>query len=75
MREKREKKEKKRKGKEEEEKGRRTGYSPSIFRCSTDQGVGIVHPPRGRGVLSYSGYSLSKGHSMAMRYSPNGGTG
>ena len=27
------------------------------------------------GVLSYSGYSLSKGHSMAMRYSPNGGAG
>ena len=27
------------------------------------------------GVLSYFGYSLSKGHSMAMRYSPNGGDG
>ena len=26
------------------------------------------------GVLSYSGYSLFKGHSMAMRYSPNGGS-
>ena len=25
------------------------------------------------GVLSYSGYSLFKGHSMAMRYNPNGG--
>ena len=25
------------------------------------------------GVLSYSGYSLPKGHLMAMRYSPNGG--
>ena len=24
-------------------------------------------------VLSYSGYSLFKGHSMAMRYSPNSG--
>ena len=23
------------------------------------------------GVLSYSGYSLFKGHSMAMRYNPN----
>ena len=27
------------------------------------------------GVLSYSGYSLFKGQSMAMRYSPNGGAG
>ena len=27
------------------------------------------------GVLSYSSYSLFKGHSMAMRCSPNGGTG
>ena len=26
-------------------------------------------------VLSYSGYSLSKGHSMTMRHSPNGGAG
>ena len=25
------------------------------------------------GVLSYSSYSLCKGHSMAMRYIPNGG--
>ena len=25
------------------------------------------------GVISYSGYSLSKGHSIAMKYSPNGG--
>ena len=28
---------------------------------------------QGIGVLSYSGYSLSKGHSMAMRCSPNSG--
>ena len=27
------------------------------------------------GVLSYSGYSLSKGHSIAMRCSPNNGAG
>ena len=27
------------------------------------------------GVLSYFGYFLSKGHSMAMRYSHNGGVG
>ena len=27
------------------------------------------------GVLSYSGYSLSKGHLMAMGYSLNGGAG
>ena len=27
------------------------------------------------GVLSYSGYCLSKGHSMAKRFSPNGGVG
>ena len=27
------------------------------------------------GVLSYFGYSLSKGHSMAMRHSPNDGAG
>ena len=27
------------------------------------------------GVLSYSSYYLSKGHSMAMKYSPNGGAG
>ena len=27
------------------------------------------------GVLSYCGNSLSKGHSMVMRYSPNGGVG
>ena len=26
-------------------------------------------------VLSYFGYYLSKGHSMAMRYSPNSGAG
>ena len=36
------------KGKEKEEKGRRTDCSPSIFRHSVDQGVGIVHAPRGR---------------------------
>ena len=51
MREKKEKKEKEKKGKEEEEKGRRTGCSPSIFRRSANQGVGIVHTPRGRGSL------------------------
>ena len=44
------------KGKEEEENGRRTDCSPSIFRRSEDQGVGIVHALRGRG-FSYSGYS------------------
>ena len=27
------------------------------------------------GVLSYSGYSLFKGHSMAIMYSPKGGVG
>ena len=27
------------------------------------------------GVLSYSGYSLFKGHLMAMWYSPNNGAG
>ena len=27
------------------------------------------------GVLSYFGYSLSKGHSMAMRHTPNHGAG
>ena len=27
------------------------------------------------GVLSYSGYSLSKGHSVAMRHSSNSGAG
>ena len=27
------------------------------------------------GVLSYYGNSLSKGHSMVMRYSPNDGVG
>ena len=50
-REKREKKEKEKKGKEEEEKGRRTGCSFSIFRRLPDQGVGIVHAPRGRDSL------------------------
>ena len=48
---KRERKEKK--GKEEEEKGRRTGCSPSISWRSMDQGVGVVHVPRGRGFLLF----------------------
>ena len=56
-RENREKKEKEKKRKEEEEKGRRTGCSPSIFRCSADQGLVIVHAPRGRGFLLL-GYSF-----------------
>ena len=56
--------------KEEKEKGRRTDCSPSIFRCSADQGVGIVHAPRGRG-FSYSGYFMLKGHSMAIGFGPN----
>ena len=51
--EKREKKEKEKKGKEDEEKWRSTGCSPSIFRRSLDQGVGIVHAPRGRGFLLF----------------------
>ena len=51
VRGKREKKEKEKKGNEEEKKGRRTGCSPSIFRHLADQGVGIVHAPRGRGSL------------------------
>ena len=51
--EKREKKEKENKGKEWEEKGRRTDCSPSIFRHSVNQGVGIVHAPRGRGFLLF----------------------
>ena len=69
-REKREKKENEEKGKEEGEKGRRTGCSPSIFRRSADQGVGIVHAPRGRG-FSYSGYYMLKGHSMATGFGLN----
>ena len=72
-REKRENKENEKKGKEEEEKGR-TGCSVSIFWRSVNQGVGIVHSLRGRGSLILLLF-LSKGHSMAMRYSPNGGTG
>ena len=51
--EKRENKERENKGKEEEEKGRRTSCSPSIFQHSADQGVDIVHTPRGRGFLLF----------------------
>ena len=49
---------------------RRTDSSPSIFWCSVDQGVGIVHSPIGRG-FSYSGYFMLKGHSMAIGFGPN----
>ena len=66
----RENKEKEKKGKEDEEKVRRTDCSPSIFWCSVDQGVGIVHSPRGRG-FSYSSYFMLKGSSMAIGFGPN----
>ena len=49
------KREKRNRRKRKEMKMRRTNCSPSIFWCSTDQGVGIVHALRGRG-LSYSSY-------------------
>ena len=55
---------------EDGNKGRRTGCSPSIFRRSADQGVGIVHTPRGRG-FSCSGYFMLKGHSIAIGFDPN----
>ena len=62
------------KGKEDEEKWRRIGCSPSIFRLLVNQGVGIVHVPRGRG-FSYSIYLMLKGHSMAIVFGPNRRTG
>ena len=53
---------------------RRIGCSPSIFRYSADQGIGIVHAPRGRGFLLLWLF-LSKGHSMAMGFILNSRAG
>ena len=61
----REKRENEKKGKENEEKGRMTSCSPSIFRRSANQGVGIVHAPRGRGFLLL-GLFLLKSHPMEL---------
>ena len=41
---------------------------------SADQGVSLLMLQE-VGILSYSGYCLSKGHSMAMKYNPNSGAG
>ena len=50
------------------------GLRRSNGESSVDQGVSSSMLQE-VGVLSYSDNSLSKGHSMAMRYSPNGGAG
>ena len=68
--EKREKKEKEkeRKGRGGEREGDR--MLSLHFQRSTNQGVGIVHSSRGRYFLLLSLFLL-KGHSMAIRFSPN----
>ena len=53
---------------------RPAGLKHSNGESSANQGVSLSTLQE-VGVLSYFGYSLSKGHSMAMRYSPNGGAG
>ena len=72
--EKKRKREKRKKRKRKEKKRRRKGGGraalPPFFRRSTDQGVGSVHAPRGRGFF-YSGYFMLKGHSMATGFGPN----
>ena len=68
--EKRERKERKRKKRNRRRKGGGLIALPPFFRRSTDQGVGIVHAPRGIG-FSYSSYFMLKGHSMAIGFDPN----
>ena len=77
-----ERKERKEKGKKErkerKEKERKIQHPVGLRRLNVeglvDQGVSSSTLQE-VGALSYSGYSLSKGHSMAMRYSSNCGTG
>ena len=47
---------------------------PPFFLCSVDQGAGFVHAPRGRCFLLLWLFLL-KGHSMAIRFSPNSRAG
>ena len=73
--ERRERKEKEKR----KENGRKGGPASTGLQCSNSErfngsGSELVCAPRGRGSLLH-GYSLSKGHSMAKRYSPNGGAG
>ena len=67
-----EKKERKKEKKKEEGGPASTGLQHSNIERFDGSKSELVCSPRGR-VLSYSGYSLSKGHSMTMRFSPKSG--
>ena len=65
--------------KKKKENGRKGGPSSTGLQCLNNErfdglGSDLVYAPRGRGSLILW-YSLFKGHSMAMKYSPDGRAG